>query len=50
LLFISLGVSHFDVKNDKSISEALERADNGLYQAKENGRNKVEMIDPLTWH
>ncbi|MFT6928054.1 MAG: diguanylate cyclase (GGDEF)-like protein [Psychromonas sp.] len=41
---ISLGVSQFDVKNDKSILEALERGDNGLYQAKDNGRNKVAMI------
>ncbi len=38
---ISVGVSVFDYKNDKSIDEVLLRADNCLYEAKSTGRNKV---------
>ncbi len=38
---ISLGISQVDLENETSIEVALKRADDALYEAKENGRNKV---------
>jgi len=38
---VSLGVAEVDHPNDRSIEEALSRADDALYEAKENGRNRV---------
>ena len=39
---ISLGVDEPSL-NDASINEALDRADQALYRAKQNGRNRVEL-------
>jgi diguanylate cyclase (GGDEF)-like protein len=36
---ISIGISSINHHNDKHITEALDRADKALYEAKENGRN-----------
>jgi len=38
---ISLGVSQVDVDNEINIEQALKRADDALYEAKEGGRNRV---------
>jgi len=38
---VSLGVSQVDINNEDNIELALKRADDALYQAKENGRNQV---------
>jgi diguanylate cyclase (GGDEF)-like protein len=38
---VSIGVSQIDIKNEKNIESALKRADKALYEAKNNGRNKV---------
>jgi diguanylate cyclase (GGDEF)-like protein len=38
---VSLGVSQLDIQNDPNMEYAIKRADVALYQAKENGRNKV---------
>ncbi|MBE9527482.1 MAG: diguanylate cyclase [Proteobacteria bacterium] len=38
---ISLGVDCFDLSTDSKIDDALNRADKALYEAKENGRNRV---------
>ena len=38
---ISLGVSQVDVEHDDNLDKAINRADIGLYQSKENGRNRV---------
>lgn len=37
---VSIGGSYFDEK-DKSIEDVLKRADKGLYEAKNSGRNKI---------
>jgi diguanylate cyclase (GGDEF)-like protein len=37
---ISIGVSSYDV-GDKSIDSIIQRADQALYQAKNQGRNRV---------
>lgn len=39
---ISLGVSHFP-ENGKTLTEIMTIADNALYEAKRNGRNRVEI-------
>jgi len=41
---ISLGVTCIDSAHDKDISDALNRADIALYNAKKEGRNKVVVI------
>ena len=38
---ISTGVAQFDLEND-DVNDVIKRADNGLYKAKENGRNQVQ--------
>jgi len=38
---ISLGVSDIDIQNENNIEDGLKRADDALYEAKNNGRNKV---------
>ena len=38
---ISIGISSINYHNDNHISEALNRADKALYEAKENGRNRT---------
>lgn len=38
---ISMGVDEVDINNDFNILQTLERADNNLYIAKNNGKNKV---------
>jgi diguanylate cyclase (GGDEF)-like protein len=40
---ISIGVSALHPR-DTSIEQALQRADEGLYAAKRNGRNRVEQV------
>lgn len=40
---ISLGVAVFN--NDPEPAEVIKRADQALYQAKENGRNRVEILE-----
>ena len=41
----SVGVAMLDA-DDKSIHDILNRADSGLYKAKEGGRNRVELSEP----
>jgi len=38
---VSIGVSKVDTSSEKNIEKALNRADDGLYRAKHNGRNQV---------
>jgi len=38
---ISIGITQIDIEDDKGIESALKRADNALYEAKINGRNRV---------
>jgi len=38
---VSVGVTQIDIEDDKGIESALKRADNALYEAKINGRNRV---------
>ena len=38
---ISLGVAQVDIEKETNINDALKRADDGLYQAKNSGRNNV---------
>lgn len=40
---VSIGVSEVDLYNDTDIEKAIRQADDALYQAKESGRNKVEV-------
>ncbi|MDD2699469.1 MAG: diguanylate cyclase [Arcobacteraceae bacterium] len=38
---VSIGVAQIDIKTEKNIEKALNRADKALYKAKNNGRNQV---------
>jgi len=42
---ISLGVAAFPKKDISSVDDLIRHADNALYQAKNNGRNRVEVAD-----
>ena len=45
---VSIGVSQINMENKNSLDDALKRADEALYKAKQSGRNKVCIIDDLT--
>ncbi|MDQ7044192.1 MAG: diguanylate cyclase, partial [Sulfurimonas sp.] len=47
-LTVSMGVSQVNLQKDKTIEEAIHRADIALYQAKDAGRNKVIIHDFLS--
>jgi diguanylate cyclase (GGDEF)-like protein len=42
---VSIGVACYDGKKTKTPEELLKCADQGLYRAKEGGRNRVELFD-----
>ncbi len=41
---MSIGITYFS-KEDKHVNDAIKRADNALYDAKETGRNRVSFLD-----
>jgi len=41
IVTVSLGVSTVRIESDSSIEDAISRSDTALYQAKENGRNRI---------
>ncbi len=41
---VSIGVTAFE-NRDENLSEVIRRADQGMYRAKELGRNRVSMVD-----
>ncbi|MBL1245027.1 MAG: diguanylate cyclase [Sulfurimonas sp.] len=45
---VSMGISEVDLQKDKTIEEAIDRADIALYEAKNKGRNQVFIHDFLT--
>jgi len=42
-VMVSLGISRF--KNDDTVDTIIKRADDALYKAKKNGRNRVETVE-----
>jgi diguanylate cyclase (GGDEF)-like protein len=40
---VSLGVAHYDPKRDLSGKALIDRADQALYDSKQNGRNRVTL-------
>jgi len=38
---VSIGLSYFDRSEDKTIDDAIKKADDALYEAKESGKNRV---------
>jgi two-component system, cell cycle response regulator len=42
---VSLGVATFPTRNCTTVDEFIKLADDALYQAKANGRNRVEFIE-----
>ena len=45
---VSIGIAVFDPESGETTTEILNRADAALYQAKDNGRNRVTCFDPST--
>ena len=41
---VSIGVTAFE-NRDENLSEVIRRADQGMYRAKELGRNRVSLVD-----
>ncbi len=44
---VSLGVTHWP-RDGETVAQALKEADQALYRAKDNGRNRVEPVPPAT--
>jgi diguanylate cyclase (GGDEF)-like protein len=45
-LTVSLGVASFAVEHSPTVDSFIKLADDALYRAKDNGRNKVDFFDP----
>ena len=44
----SIGLAQFSVQSDESVADLIRRADEGLYDAKKQGRNRiVAVVDPV---
>ncbi|MGQ7261736.1 diguanylate cyclase domain-containing protein [Vreelandella sp. V005] len=44
----SFGVTHIAATSEKILKAAIKRANNGLYEAKETGRNRI-IIQEMQW-